>query len=59
MTAFATVIDQVSAQPPGDAYSEWLFHVSGDDIAGQVLAAGAQVVTEPAQTYAFISLRAA
>jgi hypothetical protein len=59
MAAFATVIDQVSAQPPGEAHSEWLFHVSGDDIAGQVLAAGAQVVTEPAQTYAFISLRAA
>jgi hypothetical protein len=41
------------------ASGEWLFHLSGDDVAGQVLAARAQVVTEPAQTYAFISLRAA
>jgi hypothetical protein len=53
------VIDQVIEQPLNTAQSEWLFHVSGEDIAGQVLAAGAQVVTEPAQTYAFISLRAA
>jgi Fe-S-cluster containining protein len=59
MQAFAAVIDQVTAQPPGTEPGEWLFHVSGDDVAGQVLAAGAQVVMEPAQTYAFISLRAA
>ncbi|AZV28890.1 zinc/iron-chelating domain-containing protein [Pseudomonas syringae] len=59
MGAFASVIDQVTAQPLSEASSEWLFHVSGDDIAGQVRAAGAQVVTEPPQTYAFISLRAA
>lgn len=59
MDAFASVIDQVIEQPLNTAQSEWLFHVSGEDIAGQVLAAGAQVVTEPAQTYAFISLRAA
>ena len=38
---------------------EWVFHVSGDDIAGQVLAAGAQVATEVPVNYAFISLRAA
>ena len=57
--AFAAVIDQVTAQPLTMAPSEWVFHLSGDDVAGQVLAAGAQVVTEPAQTYAFISLRAA
>ena len=59
MDAFAQVIDQVSAQPLAAQPSEWLFHLSGDDVAGQVLAAGGQVVTEPAQTYAFISLRAA
>lgn len=59
MSAFAAVIDQVTAQPLSEASSEWVFHLSGDDVAGQLLAAGAQVVTEPAQTYAFISLRAA
>ncbi|WP_207847878.1 MULTISPECIES: YkgJ family cysteine cluster protein [unclassified Pseudomonas] len=59
MRAFAAVIDQVTAQPLSEASSEWVFHLSGDDVAGQLLAAGAQVVTEPAQTYAFISLRAA
>ena len=59
MDAFAAVIDQVSAQPLSETPGEWLFHLSGDDVAGQLLAAGAQVVTEPAQTYAFISLRAA
>jgi Fe-S-cluster containining protein len=59
MSAFASVIDEVTAQPLTTSPSEWVFHVSGDDVAGQVVAAGAQVVTEPAQTYAFISLRAA
>lgn len=59
MGVFASVIDQVTAQPLVAGDSEWLFHVSGDDIAGQVRAAGAQVVSEPPQTYAFISLRAA
>ncbi|VEF12742.1 Fe-S oxidoreductase [Pseudomonas fluorescens] len=59
MNAFATAIDQVTAQPLATAPSEWLFHVSGDDVAEQVSAAGALVVTEPAQTYAFIPLRAA
>ena len=59
MDAFAAVIDQVAAQPLNTESSEWRFHLSGDDVAGQLVAAGAQVVTEPAQTYAFISLRAA
>jgi len=59
MGVFASVIEQVTAQPLAAGDSEWLFHVSGDDIAGQVRAAGAQVVSEPPQTYAFISLRAA
>ena len=59
MSAFATVIDQVAQQPLTDASSDWQFHVSGDDIAGQVLAAGAEVTTEKPRNYAFISLRAA
>ncbi|QTD32434.1 YkgJ family cysteine cluster protein [Pseudomonas fluorescens] len=59
MGAFASVIDQITEQPLSEVSSEWQFHVSGDDIAGQVRAAGAQVVSEPPQTYAFISLRAA
>ena len=59
MGVFASVIDQVTAHPLAAGDSEWLFHVSGDDIAGQIRAAGAQVVTDPPQTYAFISLRAA
>jgi Fe-S-cluster containining protein len=59
MSAFATVIDQVAQQPLAVSRSAWQFHVSGDDIAGQVLAAGAQVATETPLNYAFISLRAA
>jgi hypothetical protein len=59
MGAFASVIDQVVAQPLEAPDGEWLFHVSGEDIAGQVLAAGAEVATEAALNYAFISLRAA
>ena len=59
MSAFAAVIDQVAQQPLAVSASDWQFHVSGDDIAGQILASGAQVTTEPALNYAFISLRAA
>ncbi|KAA0996023.1 YkgJ family cysteine cluster protein [Pseudomonas sp. ANT_J12] len=59
MDAFASVIDQVVAQPLAAPDSEWLFHVSGEDIAGQVLAAGADVAIEAPLNYAFISLRAA
>lgn len=59
MSAFTTVIDQVAQQPLTGSDSEWQFHVSGDDIAGQVLAAGAHVATETPLNYAFISLRAA
>jgi Fe-S-cluster containining protein len=59
MTAFATAIEQVEAQPAASSASEWLFHVSGEDIAEQMLAAGAQVVTAEPVNYAFISLRAA
>jgi Fe-S-cluster containining protein len=59
MTAFAMAIEQVEAQPSVSSASEWLFHVSGEAIAEQVLAAGAQVVTVEPVNYAFISLRAA
>jgi Fe-S-cluster containining protein len=59
MNAFATVIDQISAQSQLESSSDWLFHVSGEDIAGQVQAAGAQVATDTPVSYAFISLRAA
>ncbi|WP_223429680.1 YkgJ family cysteine cluster protein [Pseudomonas sp. GL-B-26] len=59
MTAFARVIDQVATQPVVGSGADWLFHVSGEDIAGQVQAAGAQVVTDTPVNYAFISLRAA
>ena len=50
MDAFAAVIDQVSSQPLNTASSEWLFHLSGDDVAGQLLAAGAQPTQSPWQT---------
>lgn len=59
MDAFASIVDQVAAQQPQAPGGDWLFHVSGDDIAGQVLAAGAEVATEVPVNYAFISLRAA
>ena len=59
MDAFASIVDQVAAQQPQAPVGDWVFHVSGDDIAGQVLAAGAEVATEVPVNYAFISLRAA
>ncbi|SDT29984.1 YkgJ family cysteine cluster protein [Pseudomonas prosekii] len=59
MDAFASIVDQVAAQQPQAPGGDWVFHVSGDDIAGQVLAAGAEVATEVPVNYAFISLRAA
>lgn len=59
MKAFATVIDQVAAQPLAGSGSDWQFHVSGEDIAVQVQAAGAMVATEAPVNYAFISLRVA
>jgi Fe-S-cluster containining protein len=58
MMAFATAIEQVEAQASVNSTSKWLFHVSGEDIAEQVRAAGAQVVTVEPVNYAFISLRA-
>jgi Fe-S-cluster containining protein len=59
MNEFATIIDELTGQVLPQWNSEWLFHVSGDDIAGQVQAAGAQVTTDGAANYTFISLRAA
>ncbi|MGN8276216.1 YkgJ family cysteine cluster protein [Pseudomonas sp. SMN5] len=59
MVAFAAAIDQVPLQPTEQATGEWLFHLSGDDVAREVTACGARVVTEAALDYAFISLRAA
>ncbi|MBK5352469.1 YkgJ family cysteine cluster protein [Pseudomonas sp. TH41] len=59
MNEFATIIDELTGQVLPQWDSEWLFHVSGEDIAGQVLAAGAQVATDEPANYSFISLRAA
>jgi Fe-S-cluster containining protein len=59
MTAFATTLDEVIGQSLPEWGSEWLFHLSGEDVAGQVLAAGAGVAREMTPNYAFISLRAA
>ncbi|RUP81783.1 YkgJ family cysteine cluster protein, partial [Corynebacterium propinquum] len=57
MHAFTQAIELAVDQPY--AAHEWVFHVSGMDIAEQVLDAGAQIVTEVPANYAFISLRAA
>ncbi|MCY1429949.1 hypothetical protein D9M71_458840 [compost metagenome] len=59
MTEFATIIDELAGQTLPVWESEWQFHVSGDDVAGPLLAAGAQVATESPAHYAFISLRTA
>jgi hypothetical protein len=57
MGAFAQAIELAIDQP--SVANEWVFHVSGLDIAEQVLDAGAQIATEVPANYAFISLRAA
>ena len=59
MTAFASTLDEVIGQTLPEWGSEWQFHLSGEDVAGQVLAAGAEVAREMTPNYAFISLRAA
>jgi Fe-S-cluster containining protein len=59
MAEFAAIVDDLAGQTLPEWGSEWQFHVSGEDIAEQVLAAGAQVVTDAPVNYAFISLRAA
>ena len=58
MAAFAEAIERVAQNTLDEAGDEWRFHVSGEDIAGQVLEAGARVATETPMNYAFISLRA-
>ncbi|MGY2230414.1 YkgJ family cysteine cluster protein [Pseudomonas tolaasii] len=57
MNAFAQAIDWAVDQP--SVANEWVFHVSGIEIAEQVLEAGAQIATEVPPNYAFIPLRAA
>ncbi|UVL84877.1 YkgJ family cysteine cluster protein [Pseudomonas sp. B21-028] len=59
MTAFAAAIDQVRLRPMASETGEWQFHLSGDDVAREVMACGARVVTETAPDYAFISLQTA
>ncbi|MGJ7514864.1 YkgJ family cysteine cluster protein [Pseudomonas baetica] len=59
MNEFVTIFDELNGQTLPQWSSEWQFHVSGEDIAEQVVAAGAQVVTEAPVNYGFISLRAA
>ncbi|MNO35717.1 Flagellin N-methylase [compost metagenome] len=58
MAEFAAIIDDLDGQTLPQWSSEWRFHVSGDDIAGQVLAVGAQVTADALTNYSFISLRA-
>jgi Fe-S-cluster containining protein len=59
MNEFATIIDELTGQTLPEWSSEWQFHVSREDIAAQVIAAGAQLATDAAANYAFISLREA
>ena len=57
MAALAQAIALAADQPR--VANEWVFHVSGIDIAEQLLDAGAQIATEVPANYAFIPLRAA
>ena len=57
MGAFAQAIALAADQP--HVANGWVFHVSGIDIAEQLLDAGAQIATEVPANYAFIPLRAA
>ncbi|WP_395609082.1 YkgJ family cysteine cluster protein [Pseudomonas sp. B22129] len=56
MNAFAQAIELAIDQPT--EANEWVFHVSGMDIAEQVLGAGARIATQVPANYAFIPLRA-
>ncbi|AWY42857.1 YkgJ family cysteine cluster protein [Pseudomonas putida] len=58
MNEFAKIIDELHGQTLPEWSSEWQFHLSSEEVAGQVLATGAQVAVD-APNYAFISLRAA
>lgn len=55
MNAFTQAIELACGQ--ASTSNEWLFHVSGLDIAEQLLDAGARLATEVPANYAFISLR--
>ncbi|MDY7064562.1 hypothetical protein PsexTeo8_09790 [Pseudomonas extremaustralis] len=57
MGAFAQAIALAEDQP--HVANGWVFHVSGIDIAEQLLDAGAQIATEVPANYAFIPLKAA
>ena len=59
MAEFARIIDELTGQMLPQWGSEWLFHASGDDIAEQIVAAGAQVAVDAPTNFAFISLRTA
>ncbi|BFT61342.1 YkgJ family cysteine cluster protein [Pseudomonas moorei] len=59
MAEFATIIDDLAGQTLPQWDSEWLFHVSGEDIARQVVDAGGQLATQAPANYSFISLRVA
>ncbi|MGC5703670.1 YkgJ family cysteine cluster protein [Pseudomonas sp. NFXW11] len=59
MQALANAIDQVQAALPGAPQQGWRFHLSAEEVAGQVQAAGAQVVSDTPLNYTFIPLRAA
>lgn len=59
MSALARAIDQVQSAVSAAPQQAWRFHLSAEEIAGQVLAAGAQVVSDTPLDYAFIPLRAA
>ena len=59
MNEFASILDDLAGQTLPQWDSEWLFHVSGEDIARQVTDAGGQVATQAPANYSFISLRVA
>jgi Fe-S-cluster containining protein len=59
MAEFAAIIDDLTGQALPEWSSEWQFHVSRDDVAEQLMAAGAQVAMDTPANYSFISLRMA
>ncbi|MBZ9785647.1 YkgJ family cysteine cluster protein [Pseudomonas sp. REP124] len=58
MNEFAKIIDELQGQTLPEWESEWQFHLSSEEVVGQVQATGALVAGD-APNYAFISLRAA
>ncbi len=59
MGALANAIDQIQAAPLAAPEQAWGFHLSGEQVAAEVAASGAQVVSDTPLNYAFIPLRAA